>query len=148
MGLLYKAAFENISMTDAAQDICFLQTTANVPIVVHEIVVTSAVTTDVRARLQVCRRSTAGSGGTGITVNAVDERNTRSAVTTATYLRTTVGTVGAILEAEQWSMLVPYQRLWTPECRIRVAHSGFLGLNLVAGTGGTRVISGHVVFEE
>lgn len=148
MGLLYKAAFENISMTDAAQDILFLQTTANVPIVVHELVVTSAVTTDVRARLQLCRRSTAGSGGTGITPAADDERNTRAATTTATYLRTTVGTVGTILEAEQWSMLVPYTRLWTPETRPRVAHSGFLGLCLVAGTGGARLISGHVVFEE
>jgi hypothetical protein len=148
MGLLYKAAFENQSLTDAAQDILFLQTTANVPIVIHEIVLSSAVTTDVRARLLICRRSTAGSGGTGLTVNAVDERNTRAAVTTVTQLRTTVGTIGAVLEAEQWSMLVSWPRLYTPETRIRMAHSGFLGINLVAGTGAARNISGHVVFEE
>lgn len=148
MGLLYSAAFENVTMTDAAQDIVFLQTSSAVPITIHEILVTSAVTTDVRARLSVVRRSTAGSAGTAITPRALFERNSVAAATTATYLRTTVGTVGNVLDADQWSMLVPWQRLYTPETRIVVAASGFLGLNLVAGTGASRVISGKIVFEE
>jgi hypothetical protein len=148
MGLLYSASFENVSMTDAAQDIVFLQTSSAVPITIHEILVTSAVTTDVRARIAIVRRSTAGSAGTAITPRQLDERNSVAAVTTATYLRTTVGTVGNVLDADSWSLLVPFQRLYTPETRIRVAASGFLGLNLVAGTGGARTISGKIVFEE
>jgi hypothetical protein len=148
MGLLYSAAFDNVTMTDAAQDIVFLQTSAAVPIIIHEILITSNVTTDVRARIAIVRRSTAGSSGTAITPRALYERNSVSAATTATYLRTTVGTVGNLLDADQWSMLVPFQRLYTPETRIAVASSGFLGVNLVAGTGASRVISGKIVFEE
>lgn len=148
MGLLYVAAFDAVSMTDAAQDIIFLQAGSAVPITVHEILVTSAVTTDVRARLAIVRRSTAGSTGTAITPRALFERNSVSALTTATSLRTTVGTVGNVLDNDEWSMLVPFQRLYTPETRIVVAAAGFLGLNLVAGTGAARVISGKIVFEE
>lgn len=148
MGLLYVAAFDAVSMTDAAQDIIFLQAGSAVPITVHEILVTSAVTTDVRARLAIVRRSTAGSTGTTITPRALFERNSVSALTTATSLRTTVGTVGNVLDNDEWSMLVPFQRLYTPETRIVVAAAGFLGLNLVAGTGAARTISGKIVFEE
>jgi hypothetical protein len=148
MGLLYVAAFDNVTFTDAAQDIVFLQASSAVPITIHEILLTAAVTTDVRARIGIVRRSTAGSTGTGITPRALFERNTVSAATTATYARTTVGTVGNALDYDQWSMLVPYQKLYTPETRITVAVSGFLGVNLVAATGATRVISGKVVFEE
>lgn len=148
MGLLYVAAFDAVTMTDAAQDIVFLQTSSAVPLIIHEILVTSNVTTDVRARLAIVRRSTAGSAGTAITPRALFERNSVSATTTATYLRTTVGTVGNVLDNDEWSMLVPFQRLYTPETRIGVAASGFLGLNLVAGTGASRTISGKIVFEE
>lgn len=146
--LLYTAAFENIALTDAAQDILFLQTTANVPIRIHEFLLTSDVTTDVRARLQIMLRTTAGSGGTGITPRAVSERNTRAAATTVTYMRTTVGTPGNVLDADRWSLLVPFQRLYTPETRLQINHSSFLALALVAGTGASRNLSGKVVFEE
>lgn len=148
MGLLYTAAFENVALTNAAQDILFLQTTANVPIIIHEITLSTDVTTDVRARLQLLRRTTAGSAGNAITPKPVDERNTRSATTTATDMRTTPGTAGDILDNDLWSLLVPWARLYTPETRIRVAHSGFLALNLVAGTGASRNLSGKIVFEE
>lgn len=148
MGLLYSATFENVSMTDAAQDIIAIATSANVPIVIHEFAVTAGVTTDVRARVQILRRTTAGSAGTSITPRALHQRNTVSSATTVTYLRTTPGTAGDQLDSEQWSLLVPFQRLYTPETRIVVNNSGFIALNLVAGTGAARNISGRVVFEE
>ncbi len=146
--LLYSAAFENVSMTDAAQDILFLATTAGVPILIHEFNLGSDLTTDIRARLRILRRTTAGSTGTGITPKAIDERNTRAAATTVTNLRTTQGTAGDILDADRWSMLVPWPRLYTPETRIKVGVSSFLALELVAGTGAARNVSGKVVFEE
>lgn len=148
MGLMYSAPFENVTITDAAQDIVFLATSSSVPLVIHSFRVSAGVTTDVRARIQVVRRSTAGSGGTGITPSASYGRNTVSAATTATYARTTPGTVGNVLHAEQWSLLVPFEWLLTPEMRIQVPVSGFVGLHLAAGTGASRVMSGSVTFEE
>lgn len=147
-GLLYSAGFEAISLTDAAQDIVFLATSSTVPIVVHEFNLSAADTTDVRARLRVLRRTTAGSGGTAVTARPLNSRNTVTAATTVTTIRTTTGTAGDVLEGHRWSLLVPFQRLYTPEARIYVPASGFLALELVAGSGATRTISGEVVFEE
>ena len=148
MGLLYSAAFENVALTDAAQDILVLATSAGVPIVVHEIILSTDVTTDVRARIQILRRTTAGSGGSGITPRALAERNSVAAATTVTNMRTTPGTAGNVLDGDRWSLLVPFQRLYTPETRISVTVSGFVAVNLVAGTGASRNLSGKVVFEE
>lgn len=148
MGLIYSAPFENITVTDAAQDIVFLATSSSVPILIHSVRLTAGVTTDVRARIQLVRRSTAGSGGTGITPSEYNGRNTVSASTTATYARTTPGTVGDVLQAEQWSLLVPLDWTWTPETRPHVPVSGYVGVNLAAGTGASRVISGQIIFEE
>lgn len=148
MGLIYSAPFENATITDAAQDIVFLASSSSVPILVHAVRISAGVTTDIRARIQIVRRSTAGSGGTGITPSEFYGRNSVSAATTATYARTTPGTVGDVLHAEQWSLLVPFEWLPTPEMRIQVPVSGFVGVHLAAGTGASRVMSGSVIFEE
>lgn len=148
-GLLYTAAFENISVTDAVQDIAFIASGATVPLWIHEIQLTANHNIDVRVRLQLLRRTTAGSAGTGVTPRANDEHNTRAASATATVLRTTPGTGGNVLDGEQWSLLVPFNRLYTPETRIRVAAASFFGVNLVAmGLGATRSMSGKIVFAE
>lgn len=147
-GLIYSAGFENVTFTDAAQDLLFLATSSSVPLKVHRIRLTSAVITDVRMRIQIVRRSTAGSGGTGITPSKRFGRNTIAAATTATYARTTPGTVGDLIHAEQWSLLVPFEYLDTPELRIDVPVSSFLGVHLVAASGATRVLSGSIDFEE
>lgn len=146
--LLYSAAFENTTLTDAAQDILLLATSSSVPILIHAINLGSDQTTDIRARVRILRRTTAGSTGTGITPKAITERNTVSAVTTVTTMRTTQGTAGDILDGDRWSLLVPFQRIYTPETRIVVKPSSFLAIELVAGTGASRVLSGEVVFEE
>lgn len=148
MGLMYTAPFENVTITDAAQDIVFLATSSSVPLIVHAVRVTAGVTTDVRARIQIIRRTTAGSGGTGITPSELYGRNSVAAATTATYARTTPGTGGDVIHAEQWSLLVPFEWLPTPEMRPQVPVSGFIGLHLAAGTGASRVMSGSIIFEE
>jgi hypothetical protein len=148
MGLLYSAPFENITVTDAAQDIIFLATSSSVPLRIHSIRVSAGVTTDVRARIQLIRRTTAGSGGTGITPSELFSRNSVSAATTVTHSRTTPGTAGDVIHAEQWSLLVPFDWTPTPEFRPQVGVSGYIGLHLAAGTGASRVMSGSVIFEE
>lgn len=146
--LLYSAPFENVTFTDAAQDLVFLATSASAPIKIHAIRIAAAVTTDVRARIQLLRRTTAGSGGTGITPSALHGRNSVAAATTATYARTTPGTAGNVIHAEQWSLLVPFEWLPTPEMRPTVPVSGYFALNLAAATAASRVMSGSIIFEE
>lgn len=148
MSLIYSAAFENVSITDAAQDLIVLATSSAVQVKVHEILLSASDTTDVRARLRLLRRTTAGSGGTAVTPRAVHGRNTVSAATTVTVARTTPGTAGDVLGSARWSLLVPFQRSFLPEDRVHIPVSGFLALELVAGTGGTRNVSGEVIFEE
>ena len=148
MALRYQAAFENVTITDAAQDILFLATSSSVPAKIIGIRLSAGVTTDVRARIQIVRRSTAGSGGSSITIGEVDSLNSRAAATTVTSARTTPGTVGDVLHGEQWSLLVPFDYTPVPEGRIEIPVSGFVGVHLVAGTGASRVLSGSVLFEE
>lgn len=148
MGLLYTAFIENGTLTDAAQDIFTLATSAAVPLKLHQVHLTANVTTDVRARLQIIRRSTAGSAGTGVTPSELFSRNTVAAATTVTSFRTTPGTAGEVLHPEIWSLLVPFDWTPIPELRPQVGVSGFLGIHLVAGTGASRSISGWVTFEE
>lgn len=148
MGLMYSASFENTTVTDAAQDIIFLATSAAVPIIIHEIRMSANVTTDIRARISILRRSTSGSAGTAVTARALWERNSVAAATTCTSVRTTPGTAGNLIYNEEWSLLVPFIWTPTPECRPQVGVSGFLGVNLVAGTGASRSMSCNVLFEE
>ena len=148
MALRYQAAFENVTITDAAQDILFLATSSSVAAKIIGIRLSAGVTTDVRARIQIVRRTTAGSGGSSDTAGEVDALNSRAAATTVTTARTTPGTVGDVLHGEQWSLLVPFDYTPVPEGRIELPVSGFLGVHLVAGTGASRVISGSVLFEE
>ena len=101
-----------------------------------------------RIVLKLSGEALAGSSGTGVTPSELTGRNTVSAATTATYLRTTPGTVGDVIMAEEWSLLVPFEYLPPPEHRPEVAASSYIGLHLVAGTGATRSISGYAIIEE
>lgn len=147
-GLMYSAGFEAITVTDAAQDIIFLATSSAVPILIHEINLSASDTTDIRARIRILRRSSAGSGGTAVTARPLNPRNTVSAATTVTTIRTTPGTADEVLEGHRWSLLVPFQRLYVPEDRVYVPVSDYLAIELVAGTGASRTVSGSVTFEE
>lgn len=147
-GLTYSASFENVTLTDASQDIILIATGSIVPATIKEILLNSDVTTDIRARLQLLFRSTAGSSGSSVTPRATDGHNSRAAAASVTIMRTTPGTAGNVVDGDRWSLLTKFQRLWTPEDRIRVPAAGFLALFLAAGTGGARNLSGKIVFAE
>ena len=147
-GLMYSANISGVSSGTAATDVLVLGTSSAVPVLIHEIRMTSAATTDVRLNLQICRRSTAPTGGTTVTARALNSRNTVAAATTVTSLPATPGTIGNILEAEQWSVLVPYSRIYTPDERIYIPISGFLALFFATAPGSASTISADVFFEE
>lgn len=126
-GVMYKVAYDNVSITNVVQDLIEIQAAAGVPVLVHGWkvtfvpTITSGVAQDVRARIQTLVRSTAGSGGVAVTPRATNQRNTLAAA--GTYTRTTIttqGTPGNILGSEQPSIIVPYERVFTAAQRILI----------------------------
>lgn len=157
MGLLYTAAFRNVSLTangSSSQDIIELVNAATQSLVIHQIRVTSQYNVDERIDLALfIRTGAAGSGGSSsITPSPRNPLNTHaSGITSFKTLVTTPGVGGTNyeLEADQWSQLAPYEYLWTPETRPEVPVSDRFCLNNVTTyVGGTRLINGFITWEE
>jgi len=146
-GLMYTANISNLASGTAVTDIFALETSATVPILIHEFRVTANQTVDTRLNLQILRRTTAHTGGTTVTPRALNKRNTIAAATGVFAIDTTPGTAGDIIEGELWSELVPYSRIFTPDERIYVPVSGFLCLAIVTAPAAVN-LSGVVYFEE
>jgi hypothetical protein len=146
-GLLYTANISNVSSGTAAVSILCIGSSAAVPILVHEWRLTSAGTTDVRYPLQVIRRTAGPTGGAAVTPRPLNLRNTVAATATVTSLPTSDGVAGNVLEAEQWSVLVPYSRIYTPDERIIIPVSSWLCLGFVSAPAAVN-ISAEVIFEE
>lgn len=153
-GLMYKTTFDNVSVTNAAQDIWEFVASGTVGILIHSIrlsfvpTITSGVAQDVRAQVRQLVRSTTGSGGTGVTPRATNPRNTVAAATTTTRTVTTPGTAGNVWDADQFSIIVPWERIYTPAQRIFVPAATRWCLNLEAGLGAAYNASCTVDFEE
>lgn len=152
-GLMYTASFDNVSVTAVAQDIWEFVCGATVGCLIHAFkitfvpTITSGVAQDVRAQFRQCVRSTTGSGGVAVTPRPVNPRNTVAAATTTTRTVTTPGTVGNVWGAEQPSVIVPYERVFTQDQRIFVPAATRWCLNLEASVGVLNA-SGEVWFEE
>lgn len=152
-GLMYTANFDAVTVTAAAQDLWEFVAGATTGILIHSFkitfvpTITSGVAQDVRAQFRQLVRSTTGTGGAAVTPRAVNPRNTVAAVTTTTRTVTTPGTPGNVWSAEQVSVIVPYERLFTTDQRIFVPAATRWCLNLEASVGAL-VCSGEVYFEE
>lgn len=140
-GILYLVEFDNVSITNAPQDIAQIIAAAGVPVLIHSWkltfapTITSGVAQDVRAQMRHLIRSTAGSGGSAITPRAVNQRNTLAAQGTYNRTVTTPGTAGNVLSSEQPSIIVPYERVFTADQRILVPGGDNWCMNLEAGLG-------------
>ncbi len=152
-GLMYKTSADNVSLTAAAQDIWEFVAGATVGVLIHSIrltvvpTITSGVAQDVRMQLRQLVRSTTGSGGAAVTPRATNPRNTLAAATTTTRTVTTPGTAGNVWDADEVSVIVPYERIYTPAQRIFVPAATRWCLNLEASIG-TLAFSSTVEFEE
>ena len=154
VGLMYSSQFTAVSVTNATQDIWELIAAAGVPIIVHwisltiEPTITSGVAQDVRMRLQLVERSTTGTGGSAVTPVGLHPRNTVAASTTTTRTVTTPGTIGDIRWSDTASIIVPYEKIWTPDTRQPVQGGGRLCLFLQTALGAAYNASSTVCFEE
>ena len=157
-GLMYTAQFSNVSVTNAVQDIWQVTAAVTASVLIHSWrvtvvpTITSGVAQDVRINLQILNRSTAGSGGTTVTPVAVNKRNSVSAV--STWNRTVVtsqGTAGNIISGDQVSIIVPYERIYTPDQRVvlpAAASGSYISLFLTTAPGAAYNVSSEVYFEE
>ena len=157
-GLMYTAQFSNVSVTNAVQDIWQVTAAVTASVLIHSWrvtvvpTITSGVAQDVRINLQILNRSTAGSGGTTVTPVAVNKRNSVSAV--STWNRTVVtsqGTAGNIISGEQVSIIVPYERIYTPDQRVvlpAAASGSYISLFLTTAPGAAYNVSSEVYFDE
>jgi hypothetical protein len=153
-GLMYTVSFSNVSITNAAQNIWELIAGAGCSVLIHSVrltvtpTITSGVAQDVRALLNLQKITTTGTGGSAKTPAAVNNRNTVAAVTTCNALVTTPGSASTILDSENVSIIVPFERIYTPDQRIPIAPSARIALNLAAGLGGAFNASSEIYFEE
>lgn len=157
-GLMYTAQFSNVSVTNAVQDIWQVTAAVTASVLIHSWrvtvvpTITSGVAQDVRINLQILNRSTAGTGGTTVTPVAVNKRNSVSAV--STWNRTVVtsqGTAGNIISGDQVSIIVPYERIYTPDQRVvlpAAASGSYISLFLTTAPGAAYNVSSEVYFEE
>jgi len=158
-GLMYTAQFSNVSVTNAIQDIWQISSSTSASILIHSWrltvvpTLTSGVAQDVRINLQILNRSgTAGTGGATVTPIAVNKRN--SVAATSTWTRTVVttqATPGNVLSGEQVSIIVPYERIYTPDQRLvlpAAATTTYLSLFLTTAPGAAYNASSEVYFEE
>jgi hypothetical protein len=153
-GLLYTTTFDNVSVTNAAQDIWEFVAGATVGVLIHAVrisvvpTITSGVPQDARAQIRFAIRSTTGSGGAAVTPRAVNPRMTVAASVTTTRTVTTPGTIGNVLDADQFSIVMPYERVYTPAQRVFVPAATRWVINLEAGMGAAYNTSSTVWFEE
>ena len=157
-GLMYTAQFSNVSVTNAIQDIWQITAGVTASVLIHSWrvtvvpTITSGVAQDVRINLQILNRSTAGTGGTTVTPVAVNKRNSVSAVSAWNRtVVTTQGTAGNIISGEQVSIIVPYERIYTPDQRVvlpAAASGSYISLFLTTAPGSAYNVSSEVYFEE
>lgn len=154
VGLMYTSRFAAVSITNAAQDIWELAAAAGVSVIVHwikltlEPTITSGIAQDVRMRLQLCERSTSGTGGVAVVPAGVHPRNSVAAATVTTRTVTTPGTIGDIRWDDSASIIVPYELIFTPDMRQPIQGGGRLCLNLTTALGAAYNASSVICFEE
>ena len=148
MSRMYTVPFENLSVTnDSTQDVWQITAPSTAAVVLHHMELYSAVTTDERVRLIMQRVTGAGSGGSAMTEVPLDPAESAAAAAVVT-LNTTPGTTTTILHAWYWSQLSPLIWLPTPECRVVLAPSAIVVLNLATAVASTRNWSGFLTWQE
>lgn len=143
MGRMYSATNTATTQT-AAQDWIQLLAASNVHVVIHEIILSCNLTTDER-NVILLHRGTA-SGGTAVTEEPLDP-SYPAADSAVTFNDTTQNTPANIFREEQWSCLVPWHFLPTPETRIHVPGGGSFTVEL-GETITSTTLTGVIVWEE
>ena len=153
-GLMYTASFSNVSVTNAVQNFWEFIGASTASVLIHSIrltftpTITSGVAQDVRALINMGTMTGTGTGGSATTPVAVNKRNTVAAVTTVNRLVTTPGATPTILSSDNVSIIVPYERIYTPDQRIPISAGLKWYIGISAGLGSAYHASSEIYFEE
>lgn len=152
-GLFYRARINAVSITNTptTSDIIECLTGATNPITIHRIeLYCKSVTTTEFIPVQLLKRTSAGTGGSGGTIVPKADINTRSAALTSNVGRvTTVGAASTVYGEWDWNLVIPFDEVhgkMAMEIEIPAAtrFSFFINTQLA----GTRVFDGYIDFEE
>jgi len=151
MGKIIYAPIDLAVTVDSDQDIWIIAATAAVKNRLHGWELFSPIVAAETVNLRLLRRSTLGTGGTGLTEVKRDP-DQGAIVSAATSLVTTPGTPGDILQEFEWEQLGPLGQLYTPELRpesvVGTGADSFIALNLQTALAGTTQWKGWVAWEE
>jgi len=152
-GLFYRARINAVSITTTptTSDIIECLTGATNPITIHRIVLNcKSVTTNEFYPIQLLKRTTAGTGGSGGTIAPKADINTRSAALTSTVGRvTTVGTASTVYGEWDWNLVVPFDEVHGKAAmEIEIPAATRFSIFINAQLSGTRVFDGYFDFEE
>lgn len=154
VGLIYTARVQNVTVTNAAQNLFEIIAAAATSLLVSAIriefvpLIFSGVAQDLRFYLSIASLSSTGTGGVAVMPAAQHPRNTVAAVTTINSLVTSPGTVVAVKSASDPSVLTAYDRIFTSDQRIPVVGGGRLGIAMTASLGQSFSMSAQIDFEE
>jgi hypothetical protein len=125
----YTVTVDNFSVpiSPGSFDIVQMATTSSVPIFVTRIIATANAVAASIQRLVLMRRSTAGTGGTGVTPKPTNGGSAAASTTVNYNLVTTTGTAGDLMDSQQWNEFAPYEFNQKPQ-GILVPVSSFLSL--------------------
>ena len=151
MGRIYIAPIDipaaNLADADADQDLFVIGAGSNNKLVIHEFEIYSDATTAASLKLELVRRSTAGTGGSAVTEEPLDPDMTITPTATVTTDVETPGTGTDVLANYFWEQLGPLIHRPAPEDRVIVDVSTFLALQLLTSPGGISV-GGYIIWEE
>jgi hypothetical protein len=154
-GLMYVYSIDNGNLTNAPQNVFEFMAHEAVPCLIHSILLTfmptvdsEGIAQDIRTAIRLRRLSVAGAGGSAITPTPLNEREVTPATSELKSFVTTPGTMGAVLSPAQWSVLFPFERVYTPSQRVPVKAGSGLALHIDHGLGTVLPVSLEIYVEE
>jgi hypothetical protein len=135
-GLTYTANVAHVALGNATQDLFELLTATGNPITIHRIECSIATINQASTYFQLLTRSSAGSGGTGVTPAPTQRLNTRAAATVFNRTVTTPGGAGVVLNTWEWNVVAPFDSLLgKPDLEIEIPAATRIGFFLGAAVG-------------
>jgi len=148
MGRVYTAAFSEVASGTAIKDLIEIVAGTNTSVIVHELRITAESVSDEKFLLEVFRISASGSVGSAATERPVDEGGA-AADSAVEFNNTTQATKsGAIIRAEEWSNLIPFEYCPFIEDRITIGGTSGLVLELARAPVAGVDLAGNIIWEE
>ena len=148
MGRIYTAAFSEVASGTAIKDLIEIVAATNVAVIIHELNVTAESVSDEKFLIEFFRISATGSAGSAATERPTDPGGA-AADSAVEFNNTTQATKsGAIMRAEEWSNLIPFEYYPFIEDRLTVEGGAGYVLELARAPSVAVDLSGIIVWEE